>query len=130
MRLRFEVADTGIGIDPKDKGEACSGPFEQTDDSTTRKYGGTGLGLAICTRLVRLMEGEIGVEVLQVMAAYSGFPLGSSGDAPSEAPALGVVGDRAGESAMRLLRQNHAGSRILLAEDNPDQPGDHRRFAE
>ena len=118
VRLRFEVADTGIGIDPKDKARLFEA-FEQADDSTTRKYGGTGLGLAICTRLVRLMEGEIGVESTPGNGSVFWFSAWfERGRAVQKQPALEVVGDRAGESAMRLLRQNHAGSRILLAEDN------------
>lgn len=55
----MSVADTGIGI-PDDKLTAVFDQFSQVDTSPTRKHEGTGLGLSICSRLTRLMGGEIG----------------------------------------------------------------------
>jgi len=56
--VRFEVVDTGIGIDPSAR-DRVLGAFLQADDSTTRRFGGTGLGLAICRQLVALMGGDL-----------------------------------------------------------------------
>ena len=60
LLLRFEVRDTGVGIDPS-RLEQVFDAFEQADSSTTRQYGGTGLGLGITRTLARRMGGDVGV---------------------------------------------------------------------
>ena len=71
---RFEVTDTGIGIDPNSTPDLF-GEFRQADESTTRRFGGTGLGLAISKRLVEMMGGEIGYEAVPDLGALFWFSL-------------------------------------------------------
>jgi signal transduction histidine kinase/DNA-binding response OmpR family regulator len=58
--IRFEIADTGIGI-PEHLHEHVFEQFSQADRSTTRQFGGAGLGLTISKHLVELMRGKIGL---------------------------------------------------------------------
>ena len=60
ISIRFEVADTGVGM-TVDETERVFAVYSQLDSSTTRRHGGTGLGLGIARMLTEMMGGEIGV---------------------------------------------------------------------
>jgi len=60
VHLKFDIQDTGIGLAASDV-DLLFVPFQQADNSSTRRFGGTGLGLSICRQLVKLMGGAIGV---------------------------------------------------------------------
>ncbi len=60
-RLRFEIADTGIGIAPASQ-QAIFESFTQANASIMAQYGGTGLGTTIAKQLVEFMGGQIGLQ--------------------------------------------------------------------
>jgi signal transduction histidine kinase len=59
--VKISVADTGIGIQKEDL-ERIFNPFEQGENSASRRYQGTGLGLSLTKSLVELHGGKIWVE--------------------------------------------------------------------
>ncbi|MDE2439761.1 MAG: bacteriohemerythrin [Betaproteobacteria bacterium] len=112
--IRFEVSDTGIGIEPEIMPRLFSA-FEQADNSTTRKYGGTGLGLAITRKIAQLMHGDAGAESTPGRGSTFWFTARLQ---RSEA------GCRDGQDKLptdigNTIRQQFAGRRILLVEDEP-----------
>jgi len=115
VQVRFDVSDTGIGIEPEAQPRLFQS-FEQADNSMTRKYGGTGLGLAICKHIVQHMDGEIGVDSTPGQGSTFWFvvPLKKrKQDAVAPAPTFMAL------TAKQRLQAEYAGTRILLAEDEP-----------
>jgi PAS domain S-box-containing protein len=113
MQLRFEVEDTGIGIEAEAAARLFSA-FEQADNSTTRKYGGTGLGLAITKHLAALMGGTAGTESRLGEGSRFWFTamLKKGLDLPDE-KATGPI------DAESSLRERFSGRCILVVDDEP-----------
>jgi PAS domain S-box-containing protein len=101
--VRFEVRDTGIGIDGELKPRLFQS-FVQADGSASRRYGGTGLGLAISRRLVSLMGGSIDVDSRPGHGSTFWFT---------------VRLERRGEAAaVSAPSARLAGRRVLVVDDN------------
>jgi PAS domain S-box-containing protein len=117
VRLRLEVEDTGVGIDPEAR-ERLFNEFEQADSSTTRRYGGTGLGLAICRLLAQLMGGSVGCDSVPGQGSLfwfeAAFPRAPHGHGEEPPPPLANT-----DQIERELASRAAGCPLLLAEDTP-----------
>ena len=111
--LVFEVSDTGIGMSEEQVAKVFA-PFEQADNSTTRKFGGTGLGLAITQRIVALMGGSLRVHSRPGDGSTFEVRLPCVPVDLPAAPADAAVTPLAMEEQGTRL----AGLRVLVAEDN------------
>jgi len=108
--LIFQVADTGIGMNPQQLKQLFQ-PFTQGDASTTRKYGGTGLGLAISQRFCQMMGGDILVESELGKGTIFTVVLPSEfSEAKREIPEL--------EISEHSLKQLTSGT-VLVVDDDP-----------
>ncbi len=116
--LRFEVQDTGIGIKPAVL-ERLFQSFEQADSSISRTYGGSGLGLEITRRFAELMGGSAGAQSREGQGSTFWFTARLRKGTDTVTP--GTIDFAATDPATlrALLRRDWAGTRILLAEDEP-----------
>ncbi|MGC4076350.1 MAG: PAS domain S-box protein [Rubrivivax sp.] len=111
--LRFEVQDTGIGVEPGTMRKLFS-EFEQGDAAGAQHARGTGLGLAITRRLARLMGGDTGATSRPGHGSLFWFSARLQRDAAAGADAAAAPA----EGAASELMAHHRGRRLLLAEDN------------
>jgi signal transduction histidine kinase/CheY-like chemotaxis protein/HPt (histidine-containing phosphotransfer) domain-containing protein len=118
-RFLCEIEDTGIGIPPEHQ-ERIFQPFDQADNSITRKYGGTGLGLTISRHIVRELGGEITVESQPGRGSTFRVTL-DTGSLEGVAFAEPAVGEAAQSPPQRRDRHRRQGTlppvRVLLVED-------------
>jgi len=108
LMLRFEVEDTGIGIDEAGLAKLFQ-PFSQVDASISRKYGGTGLGLTICKQIVEKLGGELGMSSTVGVGSIFWFELAVVAVGKDE------VKNQSGTTDMSASLPR---MRILLVEDN------------
>lgn len=116
--VQFIVRDTGIGI-PKQKHKEIFDSFTQADIDTTRKYGGTGLGLAITKQLIRMFNSQLFLESEPGKGSTFHFTLELAINANRK---MYINEDKSRELC------SLAGTRILIAEDNPVNLSVVRRF--
>ncbi len=102
QRLRIAVMDTGSGIAEEDLDKVFD-KFSQVGTSATKKHEGTGLGLSIASSLVRLMNGELGVESIVGEGSTFWFEI--------ELPIHH-------EERVKRVPVDVSGSRVLIIDDN------------
>ncbi len=109
--LRLEVSDQGIGLSAAVQAKLFQ-PFVQADNSATRSHSGTGLGLTISKRIAQLMDGAVGVASVEGRGStfWATVRLERGGAAVSKALA---------EDPLQVLRREHAGTPVLVVDDNP-----------
>ena len=112
--VRFAVEDQGIGIDTATLKKLFT-PFEQADNSTTRKYGGSGLGLAITRKLAQQMGGDTGCD----SAPDSGSTFWFTARLARKDAADTQHDEVSPCDAESELRAHFSGRRILVVEDEP-----------
>jgi signal transduction histidine kinase/CheY-like chemotaxis protein len=114
VRIKFSVADTGIGISQEQREQLFEG-FSQADNSFSRAFGGTGLGLATAKALTQLMGGEISVTSREGHGSCFNFTLDFS--------LLGINQQAVGLPAGDNKRVSHdlspiQGAAILVVDDS------------
>ncbi|NLH17481.1 MAG: PAS domain S-box protein [Phycisphaerae bacterium] len=112
--LRFEVEDTGPGIDPAAQKRIFEA-FEQADGSMTRKYGGTGLGLTITRHLTELMEGTL--TLTSELGKGSTFVIEIPADMKDHGRAVRNRHDVQDPEESSETMPRHFQGRVLVAED-------------
>ncbi len=115
--LRFDVIDTGIGIN-EEHIETIFNSFHRADASLNRRHGGTGLGLAISRKFANLLSGNITVSSISGQGSHFRFTLPIE-ILPQETPTVTASFPFSPQDQEDDALQNKTSLHILLVEDNP-----------
>jgi signal transduction histidine kinase/DNA-binding NarL/FixJ family response regulator len=113
---RFEVEDTGIGIDPDDM-ERIFRPFERARSARAKATGGTGLGLTITRLLIQTMGGELTLQSTPGKgSSFAVRLLLSEVDRPRVAPVAeeAIVGYAGARQCVFVVDDNEVQHTLLL----------------
>lgn len=113
--IHFSLRDTGIGLS-KEQIKKLFKPFNQADNSTTRKYGGTGLGLSISKKLVNAMGGELSVESIKGKGSTFSFDIDV--EVVSWFDSSTPLKKSSTKEHLKESLPDFRGIRVLLVEDN------------
>ncbi len=116
--VHFHLTDTGIGMTPEQV-QRLFQPFNQADDSMTRKYGGTGLGLTISKRLAKLLGGDITLQSLHGVGSTFSVVI-DGGSLAGTTMRTDVTEAILSDVPAPVEEVVHLEGRILLAEDGLD----------
>jgi PAS domain S-box-containing protein len=114
-RLRAEIQDSGVGIDPQFLPRLFT-PFEQGESTITRRFGGLGLGLSIVKSIMDMHGAHVAATSAGVgRGATFTIELPTTSKSTSSHPSLARPTPTGDESA-----HAPATRRILLVEDHAD----------
>jgi CheY-like chemotaxis protein len=121
-RIRFVVADTGVGIHPRDH-ERIFEEFSQVENPLQGGVKGTGLGLALVRRLAQMLGGEVSVESELGQGSTFTVELPRVLEDPAHEPGTSAPPaslNRSQTPAFRAAPRKRRGPpRILVMDDDP-----------
>jgi signal transduction histidine kinase/ActR/RegA family two-component response regulator len=118
LDLEFTVADSGIGIELEQQKKLFE-PFQQADESITRRFGGTGLGLVLTRKLCQALGGHFWLErsipgVGSTFVARIGIEVMNSAEIMESSAFCFTT------KAEDMTEKPLQGKQILIVDDSPD----------